>query len=162
MATFTALVKFYSTEYFCNTKVARLGEIFVQRKFCRIQYLYALYRQMKLLLNHYGIKTTEFPETHEGHSGLPPPSRRASEGLGVRHGVETPPSSSAVSPRHSWPSIGGVETGASRTQVGRVMTGLSQGQLGFEVALNPLVCCCWLTIVMIDLKVVGKIHIHAL
>ena len=29
MATFTALAKIYSTEYFCNTKVARLGEIFV-------------------------------------------------------------------------------------------------------------------------------------
>ena len=31
MATFTALVKIYSTEYFCNTKVhvAGLGEIFV-------------------------------------------------------------------------------------------------------------------------------------
>ena len=29
MATFTALAKIYSTEYFCNTKVAGLGEIFV-------------------------------------------------------------------------------------------------------------------------------------
>ena len=38
MATFTALAKIYSTEYFCNTKVAVLGEIFVQRKFFRIQY----------------------------------------------------------------------------------------------------------------------------
>ena len=36
MATFTALAKIYSTEYFCNTKVAGLGEIFVQRKFCHI------------------------------------------------------------------------------------------------------------------------------
>ena len=33
MATFTALVKIYSTEYFCNTKVARLGEIFVKENF---------------------------------------------------------------------------------------------------------------------------------
>ena len=32
MATFTMLVKFYSTKYFCNTKVAGLGEIFIQRK----------------------------------------------------------------------------------------------------------------------------------
>ena len=29
MATFTALAKIYSTEYFCNTKVSGLGEIFV-------------------------------------------------------------------------------------------------------------------------------------
>ena len=36
MATFTALVKI---EYFCNTKVAGLGEIFVQRKFSAIQYM---------------------------------------------------------------------------------------------------------------------------
>ena len=33
MATFTALVKIYSTKYFCNTKVAGLGEIFVKRNF---------------------------------------------------------------------------------------------------------------------------------
>ena len=30
MVTLTALVKIHSTEYFCNTKVAGLGEIFVQ------------------------------------------------------------------------------------------------------------------------------------
>ena len=30
IATFTALVKNFSTEYFYNTKVARLGKIFVQ------------------------------------------------------------------------------------------------------------------------------------
>ena len=30
MVTFTALVKIFSTEYFCNTKVVGLGEIFVQ------------------------------------------------------------------------------------------------------------------------------------
>ena len=29
MATFTALARIYSTEYFCNTKVAGLGENFV-------------------------------------------------------------------------------------------------------------------------------------
>ena len=29
MATFTALVKIYSIDYFCNTKVSGLGEIFV-------------------------------------------------------------------------------------------------------------------------------------
>ena len=33
MATFTALAKIYSTKYFCNTKVAGLGEIFVQQNF---------------------------------------------------------------------------------------------------------------------------------
>ena len=33
MVTFTALAKIYSTEYFCNTKVAGLGEVFVQRNF---------------------------------------------------------------------------------------------------------------------------------
>ena len=37
MATFTALVKIYSTKYFCNTKVAGLGEIFVKRKFSCIR-----------------------------------------------------------------------------------------------------------------------------
>ena len=30
---FTALAKIYSTEYFCNTNVAGLGEIFVQCNF---------------------------------------------------------------------------------------------------------------------------------
>ncbi len=38
MATFTVLAKFYSIEHFCNTRVARLGEIFIQRKFSAIQY----------------------------------------------------------------------------------------------------------------------------
>ena len=32
MATFTALVKIYSGKYFCNARVAGIGEIFVQRK----------------------------------------------------------------------------------------------------------------------------------
>ena len=35
MATFTAWAKIYSTDYFCNTKVVGLGEIFVKRKFSR-------------------------------------------------------------------------------------------------------------------------------
>ena len=39
MATFTALAKIYSTKYFYNTKVAGLGGIFVQRKFCHIWYM---------------------------------------------------------------------------------------------------------------------------
>ena len=43
MATFTALAKIYSTEYFYNTKVAGLGEIFVQRKFCHIRYAHREY-----------------------------------------------------------------------------------------------------------------------
>ena len=38
MTNFTALAKIYSTEYSCNIKVARLGEIFVKRKFSRIRY----------------------------------------------------------------------------------------------------------------------------
>ena len=33
MAAFAALAKIYSIKYFCNTKVPRLGENFVQRKF---------------------------------------------------------------------------------------------------------------------------------
>ena len=37
MATFTVLVKIYSIQYFCNTKVLGLGEIFFQRKFSAIQ-----------------------------------------------------------------------------------------------------------------------------
>ena len=37
MATFTALAKIYSSKFFCNTKVAGLGEIFVQRKFPHIR-----------------------------------------------------------------------------------------------------------------------------
>ena len=37
IATFTALVKIYSTKYFSNTKVAGFGEIFVQRKYSPIR-----------------------------------------------------------------------------------------------------------------------------
>ena len=37
MATFTTLAKIYSTEYFCNTKVAGLGKIFIKRKFSAIR-----------------------------------------------------------------------------------------------------------------------------
>ena len=36
MVIFTALAKIYSTEYFYNTEVAGLGEIFVQEKFSAI------------------------------------------------------------------------------------------------------------------------------
>ena len=36
--TFTALAKI---KYFCNTKVAELGEIFIKRKFSRILYILA-------------------------------------------------------------------------------------------------------------------------
>ena len=35
---FTTLAKIYSTEYFCSTKVARLGKLFIQQKFSAIQY----------------------------------------------------------------------------------------------------------------------------
>ena len=40
--TFNALVKIYSTKYFCNTKVAGLGESFVQQKFLVILYIMVL------------------------------------------------------------------------------------------------------------------------
>ena len=53
MVTFTALVKNYSAEYFCNTKVhvAELGEIFVKRNF----HIYGikLYAQL-VLVEHSG------------------------------------------------------------------------------------------------------------
>ena len=32
MAIFTALAKIYSSEYFCNARVAGIGEVFVQQK----------------------------------------------------------------------------------------------------------------------------------
>ena len=35
MATFTALAKNFSINIFCSTKVAGLGEIFIQQKFSR-------------------------------------------------------------------------------------------------------------------------------
>ena len=38
MATFTALVKIYSSEYFCDARVAGIGESFVQQKFLAIRY----------------------------------------------------------------------------------------------------------------------------
>ena len=47
VVTFTALAKIYSTEYLCNTKVARVDEIFVQWEFCRIRYV---------MLINYGIQ----------------------------------------------------------------------------------------------------------
>ena len=39
ISTFTTLAKIYSSEYFCNARVAGIGEIFVQRKFSAIRYL---------------------------------------------------------------------------------------------------------------------------
>ena len=36
MVIFTALVKILSTNFFCNTKVAGFGKIFIQTKFSRI------------------------------------------------------------------------------------------------------------------------------
>ena len=38
MATFSALVKIFSTKFFGNTKVAGLGKIFIQQKFSHIQW----------------------------------------------------------------------------------------------------------------------------
>ena len=46
MATFTALAKIYSTEYFCNTKVAGLGETFVQQKFFGYTVVFVLYEDI--------------------------------------------------------------------------------------------------------------------
>ena len=42
MATFTALAKVYSSEYFNNARVAGIGEIFVQRNILAIQYFFVL------------------------------------------------------------------------------------------------------------------------
>ena len=39
MVTFTALVRIFSMNFSCNTKVAGLGEIFIQRKFSCILYI---------------------------------------------------------------------------------------------------------------------------
>ena len=52
MATFTALVKIYSIEYFCNTKVPGLDEIFVQQKFPAIRYLILLSLSLSSLHVH--------------------------------------------------------------------------------------------------------------
>ena len=38
MATFTVLAKIYSIKYFCNTKAAGLGKIFIQQKISAIRY----------------------------------------------------------------------------------------------------------------------------
>ena len=98
--------------------------------------MYALCSQMKLLLRHYGIETTEDHMTHGG----PPPHpthRRASEGLGLGPVLEAPPPVSASSPRHSWPSVGGVEPRISGGHVGGVLIDSPRGQ-GFAAALNPL------------------------
>ena len=38
MVIFTAWVKFYFAKYFCNARVAELGEIFVQRIFSAARY----------------------------------------------------------------------------------------------------------------------------
>ena len=99
-----------------------------------------LYRQMKLLLRHYGIETTEIPVDQPMAQGGPPPPpthRRASEGLGVGPRMEATPPASVSSPRHSWPNTGGgAEPGVSRGQVGGVFN--SSRGMGFAAALNPL------------------------
>ena len=56
MMTFTALAKIYSTEYFCDTKVAGVDEIFVQRKILSytVYYVYeCLWFLLYLLLRMY-------------------------------------------------------------------------------------------------------------
>ncbi len=52
IATFTSLAKICSTEYFCNTKVAGLGKIFVQQKFSAIQYSQLTCMIISLHYNH--------------------------------------------------------------------------------------------------------------
>ena len=52
IAPFTVLVKSYSTKYFCNTKVAGLGEISVQRKFCHIRYSFIGFSPCNNALRH--------------------------------------------------------------------------------------------------------------
>ena len=58
MATFSTLVKIYSTKYFCNIKVAELGEIFVQRKVLVIRYVHYAYNKSAVVspvyLRHVG------------------------------------------------------------------------------------------------------------
>lgn len=93
--------------------------------------LSTLYRQMKLLLSHCGIETTEIPEGDLGYGGPPPPPRRASEGLGPR--MDTPPT--APLSQSSWPSGGGVKP---RGQVGGVVTGSQSRSHGFASAFNSL------------------------
>ena len=60
IATFTALAKIYSTEYFCSTKVAGLGKLFVQQKFLAIQYMIVMYTSVPhtyvTVLNSYMYK----------------------------------------------------------------------------------------------------------
>ena len=98
-----------------------------------IMMCYTLYRQMRLLLRHYGIETTEIPEEPTVYGGPPPPShRRASEGLEVGSRWEAPPPASASSPRHSWPNAG-----VSRGQIGGVFSDSSRVQ-GFAAAMSPL------------------------
>ena len=45
MTIFTAWVKIYSTEYFCNAKVAGLGKFFVQQKLSACMVLYFIHRR---------------------------------------------------------------------------------------------------------------------
>ena len=42
VVTFVARAKIYSTEYFCNTRVAGLDEFFVQQKFSAVQCMLTL------------------------------------------------------------------------------------------------------------------------
>ena len=55
MATFTALVKIYSTKYFCNTKVAGVDEILVQQKFSAIWYVLAKPHDLRKALKSFPI-----------------------------------------------------------------------------------------------------------
>ena len=64
--------------------------------------MYTLYRQMKLILRHYRIETTEIPDVHVGHSGSLPPHGGDSKGLGMGPSMEAPPTASVFLSHHSW------------------------------------------------------------
>ena len=57
MVTFTALAKIYSIEYFCNTKVTGLGEIFVQRIFHLYGILLWQHNKLSMAFMPYSIPT---------------------------------------------------------------------------------------------------------
>ena len=67
MVTFTALAKIYSSEYFCNARVAGIGEIFVQRKFSAIRYMIMKSFPCSFILRMKVVTVTTTPE--EGIGG---------------------------------------------------------------------------------------------
>ena len=47
MMTFTALAEIYSSKYFCNARVAGIGEIFVRQKFSAVWYFILIWGVLK-------------------------------------------------------------------------------------------------------------------